>query len=648
MEILNIKVLTGPNYWSNHWKKLIVIELDLTEFEDITPQLIPDFSEKIGKLLPSLDQHYCSKGHRGGLLQTLKENIELGHVIEHIALELQALAGMECRYGQTHAMVKPGLFNVIFSYEIEAAGVYAAKAAVQIVKNLTANIEYTNIENDILNLKQIKFQQGLSVSTKALVAEAIARNIPVMELQAESSILLGQGCKQKILSGTLTSLTSCMGVNFAVNKNQTNDILTAAHLNVPKRSQIASPIIVEKYIQGNDFRFLVINYQLVAVAQRWPACVIGNGVSTIKALIDEVNNDPRRGENQENILSKINLDESTTRILAELGFTTETILDINYKLYLKNTPNLRTGGTSVDVTDIVHPQNRFIAERVARLFHLDVCGIDMVMDRVDLPCTKNNSAIINVNATPGLRMHLKPSMGLSRNVAKNIIDMLYPAGTVCRIPIIAVSGTYSTIITQWIAYFAQHTGYYVGCSNTDGVYINNQFICGGECSGAQSAKIILRDPLINFAVLECPQQDILNSGLGFDHCSISIIEDSIVAQSTLKEGYAILNADEDAVYAIKNELDCHLALFSMHADNPRIQQHIQNEGMCAYVDENELIIHHGKNILRLGNFGSSAAMIQHLLPAVLAGLLANIPHQDIARCLKNFGQFLSDEMAVSE
>lgn len=639
MEILDIKVLNGPNYWTNHWKKLIVIEIDLKECKDIF-SLTPDFAEKIFKILPSLDQHYCIKGCRGGFLQILKEGTDLGHVIEHIALELQSLAGMECGYGQTQATARPDVYKVIFSYEIEDAGIYAANAAVQIVKYLIKYGEYTAIANDILQLKKIKSLQGLSVGTKALVAEALARNIPVMELTAESLIMLGQSCKQKLLGR--------IGVNITADKKQIKAILKAAQL------------MVEKPTNGNHFRFLVINYELAAVAQRLPACIIGNGVSTIKALIDEVNLDPRRGEGRENILTKINLDETTAKILNELGFTTETVLEKGYKLVLKNTINLSAGGTSIDVTDIVHPQTRFIAERVARLFHLDVCGVDMVMERVDFPFTEKNGAIIGVNATPSLRMHLKPSVGVGRNVAKNIIDMLYPAGSVCRVPIIAVSGANGkSITTQLIAYFAQKTGYFVGYCNSNGVYIHNQYICSSECGGAHIAKIILRDPLVNFAVFESHQKDILNSGLGFDHCNISIIENSeniaelkrinwIIAQSTLKEGYAILNADNDIVYSIKDELECHLALFSLHADNPHLRAHILQEGMCAYIDNNELIIHHGQNILRLGNLGPPTAITQDLLPAVLAGLLCNIPHQDIACYLSTLLSGLDTELRQSQ
>ncbi len=687
MEILNIKVLKGANYWSNLWKKLIVIELDLKKHAHVLSNHIPHFSEKLIKLLPSLEQHYCAKGQRGGFLQLLKEGADLAHVTEHIAVELQALAGMACSYSQTRSTINPKIYNIIYTYEIETAGLYAAKVTVELIKSIVENAVFTPINDIILSLKQIQSQEDLSASAKALLSAALARNIPIMELKEEGVIMLGQGCKQKFLAGSLTSQTSCIGVDLTVDKIQTKHILQAAHLITPPgfsiRSiaslnhaitdigfpltikpvdsqhgkgvttniltaeqakqalkyalTISSHVIIEKYIQGQDFRFLVVNYELVAVAQRLPVCLIANGISTIKELIDDFNRDSLHDGTHETILSKINLDDSSAEILKEHGFTTETILPKDYKLSLKY---------SIDVTEKVDPQNKLLAERVARLFHLDVCGIDMIIERLDLPLTEKNGAIIEVVPAPELQMHLNPSIGLSHNVAKNILDMFYPVGTVCRIPLIAVSRIdEKTIIPQLLAYFAQHTGYCVGYSNAGRVYIDNQFICQVDPLSTPAGKIILRDPLVNFAILECQHLNILNSGLDFDHCFISIITHSsmvsealnplntVVAQSTLREGYAILNADDEAVYSLKDEINCHVALFSLYANNPRIQNHILNEGMCAYVDGNELIIHHQSNILRLDNLCHAPETIPNLIPAVLAGLLCNIPHQDIANCL---------------
>ena len=716
MEILNIKVLRGPNYWSNYWKKLIVIDLDLKQYEELPTHLIPCFPESLCKLLPSLEEHYCSVGEKGGFLKRLHEGTWLGHVIEHVALELQWLAGMDSRYGRTRSTAKKGIYNVIFSYEIEEAGIYSAKTAVKIVKCLAEHKNYNELEKDLLELKEIKSSKGLGVSAQALLKEALVRNIPLIELEDECLFMLGHGCKQKFLSASLTSQTSCISVDIISNKDQTKKILASACLPVPnglvitdktqldtalnkinfplalkpldsnhgkgittniltkemaliafqRAQKISSRVIIEEYIKGEDFRFLVINYELVAVAQRIPACIIGNGVSTIKELIAEVNSNPSRGDYHDAALTKIEFDETTNTILQETSLSAESILAKDQKLSLKYTANLSSGGTSIDMTDKIHPVNKLIAERIARLFNLDVCGIDIIMQRVDVPLTKETGAIIEVNAAPGLRMHLKPNVGLPRNVAKHIIDMLCPVGDNFRIPLIAVTGTNGkTTITRLIAFFAQQFGHKVGYTTTDGVYLNNQLICSGDCSGPQSAKIVLRDPLINFAVLECARGGILRSGLGFDKCSISVLTNissdhlgldgietmeqlrkakSVVLHSTLKEGFAILNADDDVVYSIKDELECNLAFFSLHNNNSRIQEHLLKGGTCAYIENKELIIQKGNEILRMGNLiefpltlnGTCRAMIQNILAAVLAGVLSNIPHQEISRCLNQF------------
>ncbi len=716
MEILNIKIIRGPNYWSNYWKKLIVVELDLKQYEELPTHLIPGFGKHLSNLLPSLENHYCSEGHKGGFLKRLKEGTWLGHVIEHVALEIQSLAGMDNCYGRTRSAGKKGIYNIVFSYEIEEAGIYAAKTAVKIVETIAAQDNYIDLETDIAELKAIKSFKGLGSSARALVQEAAARNIPLLELEEEDLLMLGHGCKQKLLASSLTSHSSFISVNLVSNKEKTKKILAAAYLPVPKgivvtnqseldfalnalnypmtikpldsnhgrgvttnifskkaavlafhrAANISSRIIIEEFVQGGDFRFLVVNYKLVAVAERIPAFIIGNGTATIKELIAEVNNNPHRGNNHENILTKITLDKTTNIILEENNLNADSILPKDQKIFLKYTANLSTGGTSQDVTDIVHPKNKLIAERIARLMNLDVCGIDVIMQQIDQPLTRETGAIIEVNASPGLRMHLNPTVGMSRNVAKNIIDMLYPSGSDSRIPLIAITGTNGkTTTTRLVAFFAQQIGYHVGYTTTDGVYINNQLVRSGDCSGPGSARMILRDPLVNFAVLECARGGILRAGLGFDKCSISILTNiscdhlgidgietmeqlrqvkSVVLHSTANDGYAILNADDDIVYSLKDELDCKLAFFSIQDNNARIKEHILKKEICAYIMNNELIVQKNYETIILGNLmdfpltmnGTSRAMIQNILAAVLAGILSNMPTHAIHRCLTQF------------
>ncbi len=714
MEILNIKVLKGQNYWSNFRTHLIVIELDLKEYEELPTDMLHGFSDNLTRLIPSLEDHYCSKGRQGGFLERLREGTWLGHVVEHVALELEWLAGMENRYGRTRSTSRRGVYYVIFSYELEKAGLYAAETAFKIVKTLAEGKSYHYLKEDIAYLKKIKSEEGLGVSTQAIVKEAEKRDIPRFFLEEDSAIILGQGCHQKMIISSLTSQTSSLGVDFACDKDRTKKMLRNNYIPTPKgvvisditdltdaiaevgyplvikpldanhgrgtttnihkklkaitayraAEKVSSRIIVERFIEGEDYRFLVINYKLVAVAKRLPAAVMGDGESTIEELIDEVNSDPKRGEGHENMLTAISIDRDTLSLLKERGYTLETILPKGENCILKCVANISTGGTAIDVTEEVHPENIFLVERVARLMNLDVCGIDIVAKRIDAPINETNGAVIEVNASPGLRMHLLPSVGKSRNVAKNIVDMMFPLGKNFRIPIVAVTGTNGkTTTVRLIAYMASKVGYHVGFTTTDGIYINNHLIYEGDCSGPNSTKTILRDPLINFAVLECARGGILRAGLGFDKCNISILtnisEDhlgldgidtveqlarvkSVVLRSTTQNGYAILNADDELVYSLRNELDCNIALFSLHANNPKVVAHCAQGGYAAYIENNQITVQHETKMV-LGDItqlpltfnGAAKMMVQNILPAVLAGVISGFPVDRIREVLEN-------------
>lgn len=714
MEIIDIRVLRGPNYWSNYWTNLIVLKVDLKKYELLPSNLIPGFIENLTQLLPSLEEHYCSLGVRGGFIQRLKEGTWLGHIAEHIAIELQCLAGMDSRYGRTRATSAVGIYDIVFSYEIEEAGIYAAKTAVKIVNSLANSILYPSIQPDIEKLKKIKKLLGLGISAQAILNEAKVRKIPYSFLE-NSLILLGHGRYQKIISSALSSETSFLGVDIASDKVQTKNILTDGFIPAPNGKlvrdlkgmmravtelgyplvikpldanhgrgvttnitcqekaiaaykiarKISSHIIVERFIVGHDYRFLVVNYKLIAVAQRLPAMIVGDGNSTIQLLIDKINQDSNRGNGHENFLSTIEVDASTLLILKENNLTTESILPKDQKLSLKCTSNLSSGGTAKDVTGNVHPYNIFLAERIARLMNLNICGIDVIAERIDLPLTEKTGAVLEVNAEPGLRMHLQNTDSQNNNVAKNIVDMLFPLNN-GRIPLVAVTGTNGkTTTVRLIAYLAGRAGYKVGFTTTDGIYIDGHQIYAGDCSGPKSASTILRDPLVEFAVLECARGGILRSGLGFDHCHISVItnisEDhlglegiekiqqlitlkSVVAHSTVKDGYAILNADDSYVYSLKDKLHANIALFSMHSNNAHVKMHCDKNGLAAYMDDyNRLIVHIENKDIIVGNIvdfpitygGYARVMIQNLLPAILAGVISGFKIENIIDWLKN-------------
>ena len=715
MKILNIQVLRGPNYWSNYRKKLIVLHLDLEEYEHLPTNILSGFNERLKELIPTLFDHRCSPGIKGGFFQRLEEGTWLGHVIEHIALELQSLAGMDCGFGRTYSTNKKGVYNVIFSYEIEEAGIYAAKAAVTIADCLANERKYQLLSNDLDELQRLFDEEQLGPSTGAIVKEAERRKIPFTRSKNSSLIILGQGVNQKKIWATVSSQTSSIGVDIAGDKEITKHILASSFIPVPRgltlesledleqalvqlsfplvikplngnhgrgitadinskekailgftlAQKISNKVLVEQFIQGNDYRFLVVNYKVVAVAKRTPAMVIGTGIHSIQQLIDETNSDPQRGMDHENVLTTIKIDEATLTILIEKNLSLHSILPKGSILYLKDTANLSSGGTATDVTDEVHPLNIILAERIARLINLDICGIDIIAEDVKTAINEKNGAVIEVNAGPGFRMHLYPTQGIARNVAAPVIDMLYPPGSSSKVPLIAVTGTNGkTTVVRLIAHLAKQVHQCVGFTTTDGIYIDGQLICPGDCSGPLSAAVVLCDPLVDFAVLECARGGILRSGLGFNECTISVITNitndhlglneidtleelarvkAVVAHSTTKDGYAVLNAEDDLVYALKNDLSCNIALFSMQ-ENSRINEHCHLGGLAAYIENDFIVIRkgNGKQFLAkisnipLTHHGIAICMIKNILPAVLAGIISNLTIETIANALFSF------------
>ena len=573
MKIENIQVLRGPNIWSVSRKKLIQMRLDLEEMEQRPTNTIPGFYERIEKLVPSLYNHRCSPGVPGGFFQRIKAGTWMGHVIEHIALEIQTLAGMETGFGRTRETRSPGVYNVVFTYLEEKVGVFAAEAAVKIAQALIDGNDY-DLDHDIQQMREIRENTRLGPSTGSIVEEAIARDIPWIRLNGQSLVQLGYGKNQVRFRATMTEKTSSIAVDIASNKEETKRLLQEQAIPVAKGITISSTdgvddairkvgfplvfkpldgnhgrgisiniknkedavaayefaakisrrVIVERYVTGYDFRVLVIDNKMVAAALRDPANVKGDGVHTIQELIDIENQDPRRGYGHENVLTLISVDRDTLDLLEKKGYTLETVPAHGEKVFVKSTANLSTGGTSVDVTDNVHPQNVFICERISKIIGLDICGIDIMAENLTEPLTENGGVILEVNAAPGFRMHIAPSEGLARNVAGSVIDMLYPQGKSSRIPIIAVTGTNGkTTTTRLIAHIVKSTGYRVGFTTSDGIYVGNTMLLKGDTTGPVSSEFILRDPTVDFAVLETARGGILRSGLGFGFCDIGVV-----------------------------------------------------------------------------------------------------------------------------
>ncbi len=715
MKIIEIRTMRGPNYWSINRKKLIVMKLDLEELEQLPTNKIDGFNTRIQALMPSLVKHRCSESKEGGLFIRIDEGTWMGHVIEHIALEIQTLAGMECGYGRTRGTGTEGVYNVVFAYIEEAVGVYAAKAAVKIAEALIDSQDY-DIEKDIQTLRELRQSVSFGPSTESIVNEAISRNIPYIRLDKSSLIQLGYGKNQVRFRATMTDKTSSIAVDLASNKDETKRLLKDAAIPVATGVCISNPddleysvkqlgfplvfkpldgnhgkgasinvktleeareafdhakkysrkIIIEKFITGYDFRVLVINNRFIAAALREPAHVIGDGALTIQQLIDTENLDPRRGYGHENVLTEISVDRETLDQLAKKDYTLETVLKKDEHCYLKGTANLSTGGTSTDITDIVHPHNIFICERISRVIGLDICGIDIMASNLSEPLETTNGVVLEVNAAPGFRMHLAPAKGLPRNVAAPVLDMLYPTGKSCRIPIIAITGTNGkTTTTRLIAHIVKNNGFKVGFTTSDGIYVGNSMLTKGDTTGPVSAEFILKDPTVEFAVLETARGGILRSGLGFGRCDVAVItniqEDhmglsdihtlkdmarvkGVVAESVKRSGYVVLNADNAYCASISKEVNCNVAYFSMNETNPVIIEHCKKGGIAAIFENGFITIKKGDWKFRVEKvatipltFGGRVSfMIQNVLAATLATYVYGFAIEDIATSLETF------------
>jgi cyanophycin synthetase len=697
MRILKIQTLRGPNYWSIRRHKLVVMRLDLAELAEKPSNEIPGFYEGLVAILPSLEEHFCSPGVRGGFLSRVTRGTMMGHIIEHVALELQQLAGMSVGFGRTRETATPGVYQVVIEYIDEQAGRYAARAAVRLCQSIVDTGTYSQIElqQDLKDLRDLALDAALGPSTESLVKEAEARDIPWMPLGARAMIQLGYGVHQKRIQATLSNYSGILGVELASDKEGTKQILRDAGVPVPRGTvvyyldeleaaiedlggypivikpldgnhgrgitidirnweeaekaydvarEISRAVIVEHYYRGRDHRVLVVNGKVVAVAERVPAHVVGDGNSTVQELIDRTNSDPNRGEGHDNVLTKIIVDRTSLNLLQRQGYTLDTVLKSGETCYLRATANLSTGGIAVDRTDDIHPENIWLAQRVAKIVGLDIAGIDVVTPDITQPLREVDGVIVEVNAAPGFRMHVCPSVGLPRNVAAPVMDMLFPNGKSGRIPIIAVTGTNGkTTTTRLIAHIYRQTGQVVGYTTTDGIYINDHVVEKGDTTGPQSAQVILKDPTVEVAVLETARGGILRSGLAFDKCDVGVVLNlsadhlgigdidtleqmaklkSVVAETARPNGYAILNADDPLVAAMAEQVKSQVAYFSMNPENELVRNHTQQGGLAAVYENGYLSILKGDWTLRIDQAVNLPVTMQGRAPFMIANALA--------------------------
>ncbi|MDJ0580383.1 cyanophycin synthetase [Crocosphaera sp.] len=721
MKILKTLTLRGPNYWSIRRKKLIVMRLDLENLAERPSNEIPGFYEGLVDILPSLVEHYCSPGHRGGFLERVKKGTYMGHIIEHVALELQELTKMPVGFGRTRETATPGVYNVVFEYVDEQAGRYAGRAAVRLCQSIVETGSYPpkELEQDLSDLRDLQANAALGPSTQTLVTEAEARNIPWMPLSARAMVQLGYGVHQKRIQATLSEYSGILAVELACDKEGTKTILQDAGVPVPRGTSIqffeelesaiadvggypivlkpldgnhgrgitidvnswedakeaydiaskeskTRTVIVERFYQGSDHRLLVINGKLVAVAERVPAHVVGDDQHTIEELISITNEDPRRGEGHDNVLTKIKVDKTSLAVLEKQGLRLETVLNKGEIAYLRATANLSTGGIAIDRTDEVHPENLWMAERVAKIIGLDIMGIDVVTPDISKPVRDVDGVIVEVNAAPGFRMHVAPSQGLSRNVAAPVMDMLFPPETPSRVPIVAITGTNGkTTTTRLTAHIYRQTGKVVGYTSTDGVYIGDYLVEKGDNTGPFSASMILKDPTVEVAVLESARGGILRSGLAFDSCDVGIVLNvaadhlglgdintieqmaqvkGVIAEVVHPEGHAVLNADDPLVAAMAEKVKGKIAYFSMNPDNEIIQNHLRRDGLAAVYENGYLSILEGQFTLRIEEAvnipmtmgGMAPFMIANALAACLAAFSQGVDIEDIRQGVRTF------------
>src|SRR5215204_4661824 len=694
IEIRATKTYRGPSIWAR--APVIHLSLDIGELEDRPTNTIPGFYERLTELIPSLYDHECSLGHPGGFLERLREGTLAGHVVEHVALELQNLAGVEVNRGKTRGTDKPGVYDVVYAYTQEDVGLAAGKLAVRLINHLIHDSEpefdfVRELEEGIIRLAE---QFAYGPSTAAIVAAAEREGIPVLRLHPGRSLVqLGHGCHQQRIWATVTSATSDIADAIAGDKDLTNSLLENVGIPAP-RGEIARTveeaiavaarvgylvvlkpldgnhgrgvcldlgdeaevragfavaasesrdgrIVVERYLTGKDYRILVVDKRVVA--ERVPAHVVGDGVSTVGELVEIANADPRRGVGHEKVLTRIPLNERTLETLARQGLALDSVPEAGQHVRLQQTGNMSTGGTSIDRTDEIHPVNSEIARQAAMIIGLDVAGVDMIAPDIARSVRETGGGIVEVNAGPGLRMHTHPTEGHPRRVGRAIVDMLFPNGGSARIPIVAVTGTNGkTTTTRMIAHIMRAAGQHVGMTTTDGVYIDATQIAAGDMAGPSSAQMVLKNPAVDFAVLETARGGIVRSGLGFDRCDVAVVTNvssdhlglggvatleelarvkAVVPQAVFQDGASVLNADNEWTVRMAELARGEIVFFSMNEENPVIRDHRRERGRAVVLRQTPA----GEMLTLLEDKEETSLLLASEIPATLGGRIrANV------------------------
>jgi cyanophycin synthetase len=738
IKVLETAVYRGPHYFSH--TPMIRLQLDLGRMEDWPSDRIPGFADALLKILPGVGRHGCSLRVRGGFEKRLRDGTWFGHIAEHVALELQTLAGSRATRGKTRSVKgRPGVYNVMFAYNEEKVGLAAGRVALELLDSLLPQDLHGidgldriypfdrpfDLEERLDDLKRLVRRTALGPTTKALVDEAERRGIPVMRLDEKSLIQLGHGKFQQRIRASITGRTSLVSADLASDKDMTKRLLDESGIPVPKgvvvrqvedavraAKRLGYPlvtkpldgnhgrgvtigvaceeqlrfgfaeaqaqakgrdVIIERFFPGHDHRILVVAGKMIAVAERVPAQVVGDGVSTIRQLVVEVNKDPRRGNGHENVMTRIKIDALVEEFLGRSGLTPDSIPEAEQIVQLRATANLSTGGTAVDRTNEIHPDNAEIARRAAMIVGLDVAGVDFVCPDISRSIRETGGGVIEVNAAPGLRMHIEPSEGAPRDVARPIIEMLFPRGRASRVPIISITGTNGkSTVARMVKHILRYTGCTVGLTSTTGVYINDILTHEGDATGPRSARMILRDPTVEVAVLETARGGLLREGLAFQEADVGIalnvsadhlglrgidtVEDlanvkQVVVEAVRRAGYSILNADDPLTVRMARRAGGRILWFSLCGGpdlSPLLREHIDEGGMAVVREPGHeggtiALYDDGRRefIMKAGDIpatlhGMAEFNVANALAAIAAALAHGVPILTIRSAMTNF------------
>jgi cyanophycin synthetase len=713
MKIISRRVYTGRNIYSH--KLCIRLTVDVEEMCEVPTRDIENFNVRLLKELPGLKNHKCSLGYVGGFVERLAEGTYLPHVFEHMIIEMQNVLGFTgVKYGKARH-ITDRLYYIIYQYELSEAGILCAEHALECINSFIKGQDY-DMKGALSSIEKKIADVRLGPSTRSIYDEAVKREIPVIRIGKQSMLQLGYGRRQRRIEATLTDLTSSIAVDISCNKAVTKEILSSAcipvakgnsaynadeALNISKKigypvvikpvdgshgsgvtvgisdddgvlsayneaAKYNTTVIVEKYIEGNDYRVLVINGKAAAASMRIPPSVTGDGKHSINELIGIENENPERGYGHEKILTKISIDNVMLSCLKEKGLNIDYIPLPGETVILRRNANLSTGGTAKDCTDMIHPDNIECAVRSAEAVGLDVAGIDICTKDISKSIITEEGAVLEVNAAPGIRMHMYPTAGKVRNAASRIIDYLFPDSSKCSIPVISITGTNGkTTTTRMIGHIFSMKGLFVGMTTTSGIYMDNKRIIKGDTTGPDSAETVLMDKRVDVAVLETARGGILRRGLGYDLADVGVItnitEDhlgidgietlddlidvkSLVVEAVKNTGFAVLNADDVSVNILKQKCRSSIIYFSKNPESIIIKKHILDGGYAVFVKSDYMYFSDGEKTQPVVDIrdipsaleGKLDYNVENAMAAAAACIALGVDVETISKGLKTF------------